>query len=71
MTREERMARIQDPYKNTVLADVNLDRIVVDRYNISKRDITQVFFSPTAYHNAVRGCIEISIKMTFTQKLFF
>ena len=42
MTREQRWAQVQDPYKNTVLAGVNPDGSALDRYDITKRDITQL-----------------------------
>ena len=62
------MARIQDPYKDTVLADVNPGRSAVDRHNINKRDITQVFFLPSAYHDAVENPIDLRYYVTYNNK---
>ena len=62
------MASIQDPYKDTVLAAVNLDRSAVDYHNTNKRDITQVFFPPSAYHNAVEEPIDLRRCITYNKK---
>ena len=67
MTREQRWAQVQDPYKNTVLAGVNPDGSALDRYDITKRDITQVFFSPDPYHNAVEETIDLRRYVTFNK----
>ena len=50
LTKEQRWARVQDPYAHTTLGGENKDAIAVDKYFITKRDIIQVYFSPHAYH---------------------
>ena len=46
MTNEQYWDQIQCPYKNTVLANVNPNVLVVDQFNITNCDLKQVFFSP-------------------------
>ena len=52
LTKEQRWARVQDPYRNTVLEHINRDGLAVENYEISKQDIAQVYFSPHPYHSS-------------------
>ena len=59
MTKEQHYARVQYPYKNTVLVNVNLDDLAIDWFCITKHEITQVFFSPSPYRNTVKEIIKL------------
>ena len=46
LTKEQRWARVQDPYAHTSLQEENCDALAVDEYFITKQDIIQVYFLP-------------------------
>ena len=50
-TKEQRWAIVQNPYGNSALdrGSSNVDAATVDECGFTKRDITQVYFSPSAY----------------------
>ena len=59
LTKEQRWARVQDPYRNTVLEHVNRDGLAVANYKITRQDTAQVYFSPHAYHQAFKELINL------------
>ena len=46
-------------YKATVLEHVNRDGLAVDEYEITKQDISQVYFSKHPYHQGVKKTIDL------------
>ena len=59
LTKEQRWARVQDPYRNTVLEHVNKDGLAVENYEITRQDVAQVYFSPHPYHQAFEEIIDL------------
>ena len=59
LTKEQRWAHVQDPYKNTVLEHVNRDGLAVENYDITRQDILQIYFSRHPYHQAFEQKIDL------------
>ena len=51
MSKEERWARVQDPYNNTAV-DGSAERKAIAAAGIMCRDVTPVYFSQDSYHEA-------------------
>ena len=59
LTKDQRWARVQDPYRNIVLEHVNNDSLAVEDYEITRQDVAQVYFSPHPYHQAFEELIDL------------
>ena len=58
MTKEERWARVQDPYKGTAV-DGSAELAAITAAGITLRDVSPVYFSPDSYHSAFEERLDI------------